>query len=126
MLPHRSSSVSLCSSTDATALSFAFFGQGSGPIVLDDVRCVGTEDRLIDCPYDPSTVDCVHSEDASVRCQITREYNIILFQVSATYPRNHPPPPPILIVLSGSEVSHAPIHSLVCSDLACSMKFAYH
>ena len=74
MLPHRSSSVSLFSSTDATALSFAFFGQGSGPIVLDDVRCVGTEDRLIDCPYDPSTIDCAHSEDASVRCQITREY----------------------------------------------------
>ena len=61
-------------STDATALSFAFFGQGTGPIVLDDVRCAGTEDRLVDCPHDPSTVDCVHSEDASVRCQITREY----------------------------------------------------
>ena len=62
------------SSTDATPLARAFFGQGTGPIVLDDVRCAGTEDRLVDCPYDPSTVDCVHSEDASVRCQITREY----------------------------------------------------
>ena len=62
-------------STDATALSRAAYGQGSGPIVLDDVRCTGTEDRLVDCPYDPSTVDCVHSEDASVRCLITCEYN---------------------------------------------------
>ena len=62
------------SSTDATPLAQAFFGQGTGPIVLDDVRCAGTEDRLVDCPYNSSTVDCVHSEDASVRCQITREY----------------------------------------------------
>ena len=42
-------------------------------IVLDDVRCTGTEDRLVDCSYDSSTGDCTHSEDAGVRCQITRE-----------------------------------------------------
>ena len=53
----------------------ARFGQGTGPILLDNVRCNGTEDRLVDCIHFPSTVDCVHSEDASVRCQITREYN---------------------------------------------------
>ena len=75
-----------CSSTDATALSFAFFGQGTGPILLDDVHCNGTEDRLVDCPYDPSTLDCVHSEDASVRCQITREYDPYAIIVNG---RNH-------------------------------------
>ena len=62
------------------------FGQGSGPIVLDDVRCAGTEERLVDCPYDQNTADCSHSEDSSVRCQITCEYNsttgsIIYFKV---------------------------------------------
>lgn len=44
------------------------FGQGTDPIVLDDVRCVGTETRLLDCPYNP-THNCIHLEDAGVRCQ---------------------------------------------------------
>ena len=59
--------------TDATAYYNAHFGRGSGAIVLDDVRCTGTEDNLVDCPFDRSTVDCTHSDDAGVRCQITRE-----------------------------------------------------
>ena len=46
---------------------------------MDDVRCTGNEDRLVDCPFDPSTVDCTHSEDSSVRCQITRKYNSVGF-----------------------------------------------
>ena len=33
----------------------------------------------MDCPFDPSTVDCTHSEDSSVRCQITRKYNSVGF-----------------------------------------------
>ena len=58
-------------STDATALAHAGFEQRSGPVALDNVQCVGTEDRLVDCPYDQSAVNC---SDASVQCQITREY----------------------------------------------------
>ena len=56
------------SDQNATARSFAFFGQGTDPIVLDDVRCTGTESRLIDCPYTP-THNCIHFEDAGVTCQ---------------------------------------------------------
>ena len=63
-------------STDATALAHASFGQGSGPILLDNVQCVGTEDRLVDCPHDQSPVNCSNFTDAGVHCQITRECTI--------------------------------------------------
>ena len=52
------------------ARTSAYFGQGTGPILLDDVRCTGTESRLVDCTYDPSTVDCNHGEDAGVTCRL--------------------------------------------------------
>ena len=52
----------------ATHQSFAHFGQGNGPIVLDDVMCNGTESQLLDCEYDASTIDCTHFEDAGVAC----------------------------------------------------------
>ena len=56
--------------TDAQAVSSAFFGPGSGPIFLDDVRCSGSETGLLDCPS-TSQHNCVHSEDAGVRCVTT-------------------------------------------------------
>ena len=54
------------------ALSFrtARFGQGTGPIYLDDMRCTGTEANILACPHDPNTRDCGHFEDAGVRCRI--------------------------------------------------------
>ena len=56
--------------TGAQALLFAAYGQGTGPILLDDVACTGTETRLIECQASPITThNCVHFEDASVRCQ---------------------------------------------------------
>ena len=51
----------------AIAFGSAYFGQGSGPINLDDVQCTGTEAGLLDCTYNP-THNCVHFEDAGVRC----------------------------------------------------------
>ena len=57
---------------DAIAYSRAFYGQGTVPILLDDVRCTNTESRLIDCPY--TAIDnCVHSEDAAVSCTTSKE-----------------------------------------------------
>jgi len=55
----------------AIAQSNAFFGQGTGPILLDDLRCTGTETRLIDCPSDGvgnSDFCNGHADDAGVQC----------------------------------------------------------
>ena len=44
------------------------FGSGdSRPIILDDVRCSGSEENILNCSYD-SVSNCDHSEDAGVIC----------------------------------------------------------
>ena len=55
----------------ATAYSNAYFGQGSGPILLDNVACSGSENALVNCSFDSHTGDCYHSDDAGVRCYST-------------------------------------------------------
>ena len=43
---------------------------GVGQIWLDNVQCRGTETNLFSCTHSPvGTHNCVHSEDAGVRCQ---------------------------------------------------------
>lgn len=53
----------------ATPLYDGDVPDGSGPISMDDVECVGTETRLIDCPASAYGVyDCDHSEDVGLTC----------------------------------------------------------
>uniref|UniRef100_A0A3P8W0X0 Neurotrypsin n=1 Tax=Cynoglossus semilaevis TaxID=244447 RepID=A0A3P8W0X0_CYNSE len=48
------------------------FGQGKGPIHLDQVRCTGKEEFLGECPsLGQSFRSCKRREDAGVRCDIT-------------------------------------------------------
>jgi len=52
-----------------TALTLGAVPDGTGQIWLDNVNCVGTETRLIDCPANAlGSHNCAHFEDAGVRC----------------------------------------------------------
>ncbi|KAF1432570.1 hypothetical protein FQV22_0003972, partial [Spheniscus magellanicus] len=52
-----------------SALSEAAFGEGTGPIWLEEVHCKGTELSLWDCPANTLFCkNCDHKEDAAVDC----------------------------------------------------------
>ncbi|KAM4694269.1 scavenger receptor cysteine-rich domain-containing protein DMBT1-like [Discoglossus pictus] len=52
-----------------SAIGNAYFGQGSGNIFLDDLRCSGYEQYLSQCPHNGwGSHNCGHQEDASVIC----------------------------------------------------------
>ena len=45
------------------------FGAGDGPIFLDLVGCIGTEENLLQCPSRGLEVhSCSHADDAGVQC----------------------------------------------------------
>ena len=58
----------------ATGQRNARYGEGTGPILLDQVMCTGNETSLFDCPQNPiGQHNCFHSEDAGVTCT-SREF----------------------------------------------------
>ncbi|XP_060082802.1 scavenger receptor cysteine-rich type 1 protein M130-like [Ylistrum balloti] len=62
-----------------TAISIARYGEGSGTIWMDDVKCTGTETDIGSCPFNSwGHHNCQHSEDASVKCEIRYDTRIRL------------------------------------------------
>ena len=51
----------------ARYFSNAFFGQGTGPIHIDNVTCIGSESVLVQCSH-LTIHNCTHADDAGVRC----------------------------------------------------------
>ena len=48
----------------------ARFGEGTGPIWLDEDTCSGMETQLLNCASNALGMgDCLHDEDAGVRCE---------------------------------------------------------
>ena len=54
----------------------AYYGEGTGPIVMDNVACKGTEQALLSCPYDHNANEDTHGEDAGVQCYPTGRWTL--------------------------------------------------
>lgn len=51
------------------AFDEAHFGEGTGPVLLDNVKCLGHEESIDQCSHsDWGHSNCEHDEDAGVRC----------------------------------------------------------
>ncbi|KAL6081386.1 hypothetical protein STEG23_011991, partial [Scotinomys teguina] len=67
------------------AIGRAHFERGPGPIVLDDVECMGTEARLWQCLHSGWFAhNCGHHEDAGVICSASLSHPASSFPVSDT------------------------------------------
>lgn len=48
----------------------AYFGQGEGPIHLDNVFCIGYEEHILDCAYSIDASEDTHAEDVGIKCLV--------------------------------------------------------
>ena len=55
----------------------AEFGEGTGPILLDDLMCLGNETTLFNC-LRSAVHNCEHFEDVGVFCSPGKELDIML------------------------------------------------
>ncbi|MBN3300092.1 DMBT1 protein, partial [Amia calva] len=55
----------------------AWFGEGNGPVWLNDVRCMGSEPSLLDCSSAGlGSQRCTHAEDAGVICAVSQSVRL--------------------------------------------------
>ena len=52
----------------AVAYGGAFFGEGRGPILQNELTCTGTESILLECTSNFGEGMCTHAQDAGVDC----------------------------------------------------------
>ena len=58
---------------EVVAYTNGYFGQGTGPIWLDNVQCSGSETHVVNCTCTNRGIDrhdCGHHEDAGVDCHL--------------------------------------------------------
>lgn len=60
----------------------ALFGQGLGPIMLDEVRCDGSDHTLSQCRHNGwYDHDCIHGEDIGVTCRTPGRFSLLTLRL---------------------------------------------
>ena len=64
----------------------AYFGEGSGLILLDNVNCYGRESSIFECNHNTfGEHDCEHCEDAGVVCFGESSRGVIIISYTMNY-----------------------------------------
>lgn len=58
------------------SIAAAYYGEGRGPILMDDVECVGDETSIVQCRNKGWYAhNCQHSEDVGIMCNPGKRFN---------------------------------------------------
>uniref|UniRef100_A0A3B4GVS4 SRCR domain-containing protein n=1 Tax=Pundamilia nyererei TaxID=303518 RepID=A0A3B4GVS4_9CICH len=106
------------------APQFAYFGQGTGQIWLDEVTCSGNENFLTGCQFSGfGAHNCKHSQDAGVICSLCSQLRWHWIPTQPNHPQRHNPTCSTRLAGSGStrcsgrvEIYHNNIWGTVCDD----------
>ena len=72
--------------------TLAGFGVATGPVLIDETRCIGNETRLINCRHNGvGTLNCDHRRDVGLRCRIRKLEQLlrpsyVAYRVSNVFP----------------------------------------